>query len=61
MFNPAKDVRFPTEFPTHEVAEHEVFMTFRNDDDAALFREWWEDEGAAAFGKWLAQRSSVEQ
>lgn len=55
------DVELRDQYPQNDVADHEVFMSFRNDDDAAFFREWWEDEGAVAFGKWLSERSEVEQ
>lgn len=47
------DVDFCREYPRGRVAEHEVFMSFNNDDDAIAFQDWWNAEGAAAFGKWL--------
>ena len=36
-----------------EIAEHEVFMSFTNDDDAEQFTYWWEEEGAIHFQDWL--------
>jgi hypothetical protein len=47
------DLNFPDEYPTNRVADHEVFMVFRNDHDAIDFRQWWEEKGAAAFQAWL--------
>lgn len=39
------------EFTTH-VAEHEIYMSFNGDSDAALFEEWWNLKGLSAFQKW---------
>ena len=47
------DVTFPDMFPSEEVAEHQVYMLFRNDDDAVSFREWWDSEGSVAFLEYL--------
>lgn len=33
-------------------AEHQVFLSFINDEDAVSFREWWEAEGFKEFEKW---------
>lgn len=35
-----------------ECADHEVFMSFQNDSDAILFREWFAVKGWPAFKKW---------
>ena len=39
-------------------AEHEIFLSFNADEDAALFAEWWESVGFAAFEKWAKKRQS---
>jgi hypothetical protein len=45
-----------------DVAEHEVFISFCNDDDAALFYEWLESTGMKLFRGWrvkeIAARST---
>lgn len=43
-FNCKKYVRF---------SEHEIFMSFHNDSAAWRFRNWWDEEGAELFYKWL--------
>ncbi len=35
-----------------ELSEHEIFMSFDNDDDAQLFHYWWSTKGLSAFQKW---------
>lgn len=30
-------------------AEHEILLSFVNDEDAVLFAEWWEDGGEELF------------
>lgn len=50
---PFSDVEFKTEHPVREVAEHEVLMSFTNDDDATKFHEWWHHEGAIAFNAYI--------
>lgn len=47
------NVDFPSEYPFNKVADHEVLMSFLDDQDAFDFREWWEDEGSAVFLTWL--------
>lgn len=42
-----------TEERTLHAAEHEVFLSFRDDDMGHAFREWWAEKGAAAFAKWF--------
>lgn len=41
------------QYPQHDVAEHEVFMSFVNDAHAVDFQEWWQDEGAVLFNGWM--------
>jgi len=33
-------------------AEHEIFLSFNDDQDAERFVEWWESVGFKAFEKW---------
>lgn len=44
------NVEFKTEHPAAGVADHEVLMAFTNDDDALLFRDWWQLWGQHLFG-----------
>jgi hypothetical protein len=37
-------------------ADHEIFLTFRNDSDAELFTEWLEAVGFDAFRKWVKKQ-----
>lgn len=53
--NTFTDLSFPDQYPQHEVAEHEVLLSFRNDSDAVHFREWWHHAGASLFGDYMAQ------
>jgi hypothetical protein len=53
MSEPFEDVRFPTEHPAARVAEHEVLMSFVNDEDAAMFQDWWEVWGKHLFGAYV--------
>jgi hypothetical protein len=46
-------VSFPQFYPQHEVSEHEVLLSFLRDADALAYLRWWDEEGAAAFGRWL--------
>ncbi len=50
---PFEDCEFPSQFPQQDVAEHEVLMSFTDDDDAISFREWWNSEGSVYFNEWL--------
>lgn len=43
------NVEFKTEHPAAGVADHEVLMAFTNDDDALLFRDWWQLWGQHLF------------
>ena len=49
------DVDFPHEFPGHEVAAHEVFMSFNADDEAVWFREWWNFKGQHSFAEFVRE------
>lgn len=33
-------------------AEHEIFLSFNDDQDAERFVEWWESVGFKAFAEW---------
>lgn len=57
---PFADVDFPRQYPADDVAEHEVLMSFNDDDDAVAFHEWWRSEGAVAFAEYLARQSAKE-
>ncbi len=50
------DVSFPRQYPQHDVADNEVLLSFRNDEDGIRFREWWHEQGSGLFGKWLRSR-----
>lgn len=52
MSEPFTDVSFPDEHPAARVADHEVLMSFTNDSDALLFRDWWEKWGQHLFGEY---------
>ena len=54
MSEPFEDVSFLPEHPAAPVAEHEVLMSFVNDSDAALFRDWWELWGKHLFGTYAS-------
>lgn len=36
-----------------DIHEHEIFLSFVNDEDAALFAEWWHGGGAVLFQKYV--------
>ena len=38
------------------IAEHEVFLSFNNDEDAVAFQEWLQEEGLAKFDEWMDDR-----
>lgn len=46
---------------TRDVHEHEIFMSFLNDEDAAFFDEWWNGDGSVLFQKFLDTREIAEQ
>ena len=43
-----------------DIHEHEVFISFVNDEDAVLFHEWWQAHGWKAFKKWAEHVKSEE-
>ena len=54
---PFSDFEFVTEYPSSRVADHEVFMSFTNDDDAIAFREWLASVGLELFDEYLENKS----
>lgn len=36
-------------------AEHEILLSFYDDTGAIAFHEWWYEEGAEIFGKWIIE------
>lgn len=47
------DVEFASEYPLQSVAEHEIFLRFKGDSQAALFHDWWHESGAIIFQAWV--------
>jgi hypothetical protein len=41
---PFSDVDFRERYPSESVRENHVLMSFNADDDALLFREWWDNK-----------------
>lgn len=39
--------------PNKEVAPHEVFISFNNDNEGIAFREWFELHGRELFKEWF--------
>lgn len=37
---------------TVHAAEHEIFLSFVNDEDAELFSDWWNTKGAKLWSAW---------
>jgi hypothetical protein len=35
--------------------EHEILMSFLDDDGAYAFAAWWHDQGAEGFGTWCEE------
>jgi hypothetical protein len=56
--DPFKRVTFRTEYPPKRVADHEVCMSFPDDDTAKLWHEWWNVVGAEDFERY---RRDVEK
>ena len=52
------EFEFRETYPQETVAEHEVFMSFVNDDDALLFREWFDEIGEDLFNEWVKNNNS---
>jgi hypothetical protein len=49
-------LELPKEFPGRNCADHEIFMSFNNDSDAEIFRDWWESYGEAEFWEHVSTR-----
>jgi hypothetical protein len=47
---------FPREHRTQSVAEHEVLISFLDDEGAEVFREWWAEKGQEAFDRWSLRK-----
>jgi len=43
-------------YPVQEVADHEVLLSFNNDDDGLDFRDWLEEAGFEQFKAWQVKR-----
>lgn len=54
-------VDFPRTYPQESVADHEVLMAFNGDPDAIAFRDWWEEQGAEVFAKWLKRQATNKE
>jgi len=50
------DMTFEREFPSKDVAEHEVFISFTNDYQAAMFFDWWNEKGERDFEKYAEEK-----
>ena len=37
-----------------DIHEHEIFLSFVDDEGAILFDDWWYTEGEKAFQEWAA-------
>jgi hypothetical protein len=35
------------------VAEHQVLLSFVDDEDAELFDEWWHRDGLSLYSRWI--------
>lgn len=56
MNEPYRDVEFPRVYPQESVPDHVVLMSFNGDPDAIAFHDWWHEQGAVAFNRWLKER-----
>ena len=46
------------------MAEHEILLSFNNDDDAEKFADWWRGDGLYIFSGWVdgvAKRSAARK
>ncbi len=50
IYHPTAEFLRETRRPT---ADHEVFMSFLLDEDAAYFEGWWRDEGNRQYAEWM--------
>jgi hypothetical protein len=42
---------------TASVAEHEILLSFHDDDGAIAFHEWWRERGGEEFAEWCSHFS----
>jgi len=47
----AEEYTFERQF-TRDVHEHEILLSFNDDDGAVLFMDWWRQKGEKAFEAW---------
>jgi hypothetical protein len=40
------------------VPEHQILLSFNNDEDALLFLDWWNECGWKAFAKWAKPKEN---
>jgi len=40
----------------YQPAKHEIFLSFNDDSDAAMFYAWWNEIGEDVFKAWAAER-----
>lgn len=40
-------------FIRHEIAEHQILLSFYDDVGAEAFDDWWRNEGAEEFANWV--------
>lgn len=52
-------VEIKDEITTH-LAEHEILLSFFDDDGAYSFSEWFEEEGKILFQNWLRKQDTSE-
>jgi len=41
-----------------DIAPHEIFISFVDDEDAVNFYEWWYEEGLKIFQEWCDKNES---
>ena len=46
------------DFVEKRVAEHEIFLSFNNDEDAECFLVWWGRTGQSDFKAWAEPRDN---
>jgi len=46
---------FASREATFYIPEHEVLISFNNDDDAYAFHEWWQKRGKEDFEKFFSE------
>lgn len=45
---------------TRAVCDHEILLSFRDDEHAYAFHDWWNMVGSKAFVKWVEQERQPE-